>query len=212
MKEIDLGTIPAQEVSEAATAVFRQWFGIEESEVTKNRRSAGTKEKVKLILDNVYASTRISKSLDNHEAVIEQATLAIHEAQRLQNTGALTDEESTQLVARLLYRRGYLKEHRAAYGDISKLSLDDRTRILCFVSAAVDYMQHDIIGDYGPSQGMRIFNSLMGAGFGEWAQEAIKKMWGPTANNITIASPNGLEKILEDHKDKGNVLYIHLPA
>lgn len=91
-----------------------------------------------------------------------------------------------------LRRRGWVKEHLATFGEMSKYPLGDSMRTLCFVGGAMDYMQGDVELGCATDYGMRIAECLGGAQIPELQVAAIVKLFG---ENITIVGVNGVDGI-----------------
>lgn len=95
----------------------------------------------------------------------------------------------TTLHRFIWYRSGFVHEHRATYGDLSKKPLGDKDRTACFLKAATCYMQADIVLGYVSDYGLRVSESLGGAGplYGEFSMRAITKLFG---NDVIVIGPN----------------------
>lgn len=90
-------------------------------------------------------------------------------------------------------RRGWIKEHWASIGELSKYPLGDSMRTLCFVGGAMDYMQADLelgcVTDYAG----RISECFGGAGMYDLQGAAIVKLFG---ENAVIVGANSIDALI----------------
>lgn len=183
--------------------VFSQWISMprydphneDYSLLTSIADSKRTPE-IERFLGEIRA--KVSKKLEHHD--YDGATSALSEAFQESNK-LFTGDHITTVQRFIWYRAGFVHEHRATYGDLSKRPLGDRDRTACFLKAATCYMQTDIPLGYVSDYAGRVFESLGGAGplYGEFAGRAIQKLFG---QDVTVVGPDdpGGRAVIQDLK------------
>jgi hypothetical protein len=135
---------------------------------------------------------------NKYEDAIKVCTTAFQEAKKQ------FDGDHIITLHRFIYARaGFVHEHRATHGDLSKLPLGSPKRTEYFLKAATCYMKSDLQLQYVTDYAGRVFESLGGAGeiYGEFAEKALTKLFG---NDVMVIGPDdpGGQAIVKDLKNR----------
>lgn len=184
-------------------AVFSQWISMpcyssdnEDYSLLTALSDPKRTPEIEKFLGGVRA--KVHNELDSHdyEGAINILTNAFQEASQ-----QFTDDHVTTVQRFIWYRAGFVHEHRATYGDLSKHPLGDNDRTACFLKAATCYMQADLLLGYVSDYAGRVAESLGGAGalYGSFAGKAIQKLFG---DNTLIIDPDdaGGQAMVQDLK------------
>lgn len=188
-------------------AIFSQWIAMPRYDPSNEDYSLLTAisdpkrtPEIERFLGGVRA--RVSKKLDtyNYDDAVDLLTDAFQESNR-----QFSGDHVTSVQRFIWYRTGFVHEHRATYGDLSKKPLGDRNRTACFLKAASCYMQADVLLGYVSDYAGRVFESLGGAGplYGEFAGRAIQKLLGQDVVIVGSNDPGG-QAVAKDLKRRSN--------
>lgn len=108
-------------------------------------------------------------------------------------TQQFSGDHVTTVQRFIWYRAGFVHEHSATYGDLSKKPLGDRERTASFLKAATCYMRSDILLGYVSDYAGRVAESLGGAGalYGSFSGQAIQKLFGQDVLVVGPDDPGG---------------------
>lgn len=189
--------------SDKFRAVFSRWISMpryepanEDYSLLKAISNPKRTPEIEKFLGGIRA--KVKKELDDkdYEGVVNVLTYAFQES-----TQRFGGDQITTVQRFVWYRAGFVHEHRATYGDLSKKPLADKERTACFLKAATCYMQADLPLGYVSDYACRVAESLGGAGalYGSFAGKAIQKLFGDDTLVISKNDPGG-EAMVQDLK------------
>lgn len=167
------------DVREVLQNMFEEWYRLEYTQESNLRFEAPESEAFTAYRDDLFQKISSDQSPNREAFAVNKLTSALEEINEI-----FSRNECVAVKAYLYAQRGYFKERRATYGDLAQLPKNHKLRVLCYLSAAADYMQHDIIGEYGPSQGVRIFEAMGGAGLGIRRTLALEKFFSHDIDHL----------------------------
>lgn len=99
----------------------------------------------------------------------------------------------------ILRRRAYTQEYLATKGGYSQLPLGNPTRSACFLAAASDYMQADLMVGCVTDYALRVSECFGGARARELQIAALQKVFSGFNGNVVLMEKGGVNDVmLED--------------